>query len=309
MRCALSTTLVLAAAWFAAPAHAFTHFIASNGTDSTNCTRTAPCETINQALNNAAVNDTIVCVDTVVTGYIPIFKSIDIDCSGARLVVRDSINTSFNAAIYINIPVSAGDTFRTVRLRGISVNGSNGGNTRFIPIGVRIVSAAAVYIENVVVSDMIQQGILDERTGGQTTLFITDSIIRNNGGTGVAIGSQGPSTIVLDNVSSENNAYGIGVASGNQIMINRSVFSGNSAAGVEGDTGAQIVVNNSSISHNNIGVQGNQSVRLSNNDIAFNNTALSGASGTFGNNRFSGNATMGTNPTPLGGASPDLGQQ
>ena len=89
----------------------------------------------------------------------------------------------------------------------------------------------------------------------------------------------------------------------------RSVFTGNSSAGVEGDAGAQVVVDNSTITHNNIGVQSASSVRMSNNNIAFNNTAISGVSGTFGNNRFSGNGTIGTGPTPLGGASSDLGQQ
>jgi len=175
--------------------------------------------------------------------------------------------------------------------------------------GIDIVSAAVVSLEDVIVSDVIQQGILDSRTGGQTRLYITDSIIRNNGGPGVAIGAQGPTTIVLDNVRSENNAYGIAAASGNQVMINRSVISGNTTVGVEGDTGAQIAVNNSTISHNNIGVQSNSSVRLSNNDIAFNNTAVSGGTGSFGNNRLSGNATTGTNLIPLGGASSDVAQQ
>ena len=290
-----------------APAHAGYHYLASNGTDSINCSRTTPCAGVDQALANAVPNDTIVCLDAIVNlAGLTITKSIDIDCSGGRLVLRDGYNN--NAAIYINIP-GAGDTFRTVRLRGISANGSYGGNTKFIPIGVRIASAAAVYIENVVVSDMVQQGIFDERTGGQTKLFVTDSIIRNNGGTGIAIGSQGPSTIVLDNVRSENNAYGIGVASGNNVAINRSVISGNSSVGVEGDPGAQIMVNNSFITHNNLGVQSSSSVRLSNNDIAFNNTAISGPAGSFGNNRLSGNLSTGTNLIPLGGASSDVAQQ
>ena len=115
--------------------------------------------------------------------------------------------------------------------------------------------------------------------------------------------------MVLDNVRSENNAYGIAVATGNNVTINRSVLSGNSAAGVEGDGGAQIIVDQSTITNNNIGVQSSFSVRLSNNNIAFNNVAISGASGTFGNNRFSGNGSIGTAPTPIGGATSDLGQQ
>jgi hypothetical protein len=258
---------------------------------------------VSAAANNAAVNDTIVCVDTIVDGAFQTFKSIDIDCSAGRIIFRDYHDIS-DAAITINIPVSAIDPFRTVRLRGISLMGARG-----VTKGIDIVSAAVVDIENVVVSDMVQQGIVDERTGGQTKLFITDSIIRNNGGTGIAIGSQGPATIVLDNVRSENNSYGIAVANGNNVSISRSVFSGNSVAGVEGDTGAQVIVDQSTISHNNIGVQSDSSVRLSNDNIAFNNTAVSGGTGSFGNNRLSGNATTGTNLIPLGGASSDVAQK
>jgi hypothetical protein len=171
------------------------------------------------------------------------------------------------------------------------------------------VSAAAVYIHDCVISDYIQQGILDRRTGGQTRLYITDSIVRNNAGAGIVAAAGATGIIELDNVRSQNNAYGLAAATGNSVIINRSVLSGNSTAGVEGDAGSQIVVNNSTIGHNGTGVQSSSSVRLSNNEIAFNVTAISGSSGTFGNNRFSGNGTIGTPPTPLGGASSDLGQQ
>jgi hypothetical protein len=289
-----------------APAHAGTQFVASNGVNSASCTRTAPCATLSQALINAAPNDTIVCVDTVSSSGVIIDKSIDIDCSGAHSVVRDGFIV--DASIFISIPVSAKDTLRTVRLRGISINGADG-NTKFSPKGIHIVSAAVVSIEDCVVSDVQQQGILDERTGGQTRLYITDSIIRNNGGPGIVAAAAATGIVALDNVRSENNLYGIAVATGNNVSISRSVFTGNSSAGVEGDAGAQVVVDNSTITHNNIGVQSASSVRMSNNNIAFNNTAISGVSGTFGNNRFSGNGTIGTGPTPLGGASSDLGQQ
>jgi hypothetical protein len=303
----ISLVILLFAIGIDAPANAGTHYVVHNGVDSASCNQSAPCATINQAVFNAQPNDTVFCVDGIAAaGALNINKSIDIECSGARASLRDV--STFGASIQINIPVSASDPFRTVRLRGISIFGAQP-TSKNISVGIDIVSAALVQLEDVVISDMQQQGIFDHRTGGQTKLFITDSIIRNNGGTGVAIGPQGPSTTVLDNVRSENNAYGIAVASGNSVVVNRSVMSGNTAAGVIGDPGAQIVVNNSTISHNNIGVISNQSVRLSNNDIAFNATAVSGSSGTFGNNRFSGNGTIGTPPAALGGASSDLGQQ
>jgi hypothetical protein len=96
---------------------------------------------------------------------------------------------------------------------------------------------------------------VDRRTGGQTRLYVADSTIRGSGGAGIVAAAGATGGAVLDNVRSENNAYGIAVATGNNLMINRSVFSGNGTAGVEGDSGAPIMVNNPTISHNNIGVQ------------------------------------------------------
>jgi hypothetical protein len=160
-----------------------------------------------------------------------------------------------------------------------------------------------------VITKALTYGILDHRTGGQSRLFVKDSIIRNSGGAGIGIGSQGPSATVLDNVTLEQNVYGLATGSGNNVVINRSVISSNSNAGVEGDTGAQIMVDNSVISHNNVGVQSDSSVRLSNTDIAFNSTAISGGTGSFGNNRLSGNGVAGTNLIALGGPSSDVAQQ
>jgi hypothetical protein len=192
-----------------------------------------------------------------------------------------------------------------VRIRGLSITGD--GN--IVSRGIEIVSAASVHLEEVVIAGTTAYGILDHRTGGQSRLYVTDSIIRNIGGPAIGIGSQGPSATVLDNVKLQQNVYGLATGSGNNVVINRSVISGNSNAGVEGDTGAQIMVDNSVISHNNIGVQSDSSVRLSNTDIAFNNTAISGGTGSFGNNRLSGNGTPGTNLIPLGGPSSDVAQQ
>jgi hypothetical protein len=298
----MSLAILLFAVGVNAPAHGNTFFVASYGNDGNLCTKLSPCASIFTAVSKASANDTVICLDTTTSAAISIDKAIDIDCAGARHVLRDGSFGPSGAAILINIPT--GSPFRTVRLRGISILGSSS-----VFPGIDIVSAATVSLEDIVVSDAIQQGIIDRRTGGQTKLFITDSIIRNSGGVGICACSQGPTTVVLDNVRSENNLFGMAVATGNSVVVNRSVMSGNTNAGVEADGGSQVVVNNSTISHNNIGVQSAQSVRLSNNDIAFNATAVSGSSGTFGNNRFSGNGTIGTPPAALGGASSDLGQQ
>ena len=306
----ISLAVSLITVCFGAPARATTFFVTSNGSDSAACTQAAPCATIAHALAVAAVNDTIFCVNGVTGPALNITKSIDINCSGAQAVLRDSSapGTPFGTSILINIPVSSNDPLRTVRLRGISIIGV-GATRRSIDRGIEIDAAAVVSIENVVVSDMNVWGILDIRGEGQTKLFITDSIIRNCGGPGIVAAAAATGIAVLDNVRLENNLFGLAVAAGNNVTVSRSVLSGNSAAGVEGDGGSQIIVDGSTISHNGIGVQSTSSIRLSNNNIAFNATAISGSAGTFGNNRFSGNTSAGTAPTPLGGASSDFAQQ
>ena len=304
-RIALAFAALLCAELASSPSDASLLYVAGSGIGSV-CSFTSPCSNIATALAGAGPGDTIVCLSPPFQTNLLITKSVTIDCSGARAWVRD---IGVGAAITINVLGSPSDLLRTVRLRGMTVDGLLPNGPRIYEQGIDIQSAAAIYIEDCIIANVKQQGILDHRIGGPTKLFIKDTIVSGNGGTGIGIVSQGPTTTVLDNVNSENNAYGIAVANGNDVLISRSVFSGNSVAGIEGDSGAQIVVDGSSISHNNIGVQSVSSVRLSNNNIAFNNSAISGSSGTFGNNRFSGNGTIGTAPTPLGGASSDLGQQ
>jgi hypothetical protein len=203
--------------------------------------------------------------------------------------------------------VSSADPFRTVRLRGLTIDGGALSGGHLYDRGIEIQSAAAVYIEDGVISNVNQQGIYDHRTGGQTKLFVKDTIVSGSGVAGIVASSAAVGITVLDNVTSENNGYGIAAATGNNVEINRSVFSGNSSAGIEGDPGAQIVVANSTISNNNIGVQSFSSLRLRNTNISFNNTAVRGASGSLGGNSFSGNGSVGTAPTPIAGAPSDIG--
>jgi hypothetical protein len=291
---------------FATPGNAATYYVAANGMN-TACTAAAPCATLSTALNAATgAGDSIVCLSPPAVSYISITRSVTIDCSTARAPVRDLGTNAGGAITGISINVPLGDAFRTVRLRGLYIDGSLG-SAYYLMSGIDIQAAAAVYIEDCVISNAYHQGIYDHRTGGQTKLFIKDSIISGGAGPGIVAASAAVGITVLDNVTSENNAYGIAAATGNNVTIRNSVFSGNSTAGIEGDAGAQITVYNSTISHNNIGVQSQSSVRVSNNGIEFNNTAFSGSAGTLGLNRYSGNGSIGTAPMPISGAPADVG--
>jgi hypothetical protein len=173
--------------------------------------------------------------------------------------------------------------------------------------GILIQAATAVYIEDCLIENVSQKGIADTRTTGLTRLAIKNTIVRNNSSAGIVVAAAPKNSVVLENVHSICNAYGIAVATGNNVIINRSVMSENAIAG-KADPSSQVLVDNTEISHNvSRGIFALATVALANSDIAFNTSSISGSTTSFGNNRLFGNG--GTAPTPAGGASTDFGQQ
>jgi hypothetical protein len=307
-----SAVIGTALAFFAlsAPAHAQATrtFVSGVGNDADPCSRTAPCKTFAGAISKTFINGEIDCLDPGGYGAVTITKSITIDCTGTL----GSILASGTNGIIINIAVNANDPFRTVRLRGLSINGTGnvGGTvgTRTGLKGVSILQAATVILEDVVISDFSQQGVVDTRSPGGK-LFIRNSVIRNNTATGIgAGGTGGTNNVSIENVHSINNGFGLSAATGNNVSITRSVFSGNTTAGVEADPGAQIGLDNSLVSANATGLQNSGTMSISNSSISFNTTGVSGTTTSFGNNRIFGNAAAGTAPG-VGAASSDHGQQ
>jgi hypothetical protein len=291
-----------------APAHAQATrtFVSGVGNDADPCSRTAPCKTFAGAISKTFINGEINCLDPGGFGAVTITKSITIDCTGTF----GSILASGTTGIVINIAVNANDPFRVVRLRGFSINGTGASGTIGTRTGIRgvsILSAAVVMLEDMVISDFSQQGVSDTRTTGGK-LFIRNSVIRNNSGTGIGAGGAATNNVILENVHSINNAFGVGTASGNNVSITRSVFSGNTTAGVECDTGGRVGLDNSLVSANGNGLQNSGTMTISNSEISFNATGISGATGSFGNNRIFGNTLAGTTPA-LGAASTDHSQE
>jgi hypothetical protein len=69
---------------------------------------------------------------------------------------------------------------------------------------------------------------------------------------------------------------------------------------------------NSAVSNNVTGILnsgGTTTIRLNNNDISFNGTAITGATQSFRNNRITGNGAAGTAPTVIGATSDPSGMQ
>ncbi len=303
--------ITVASALFAlsAPAHAQATrtWVSGVGNDADPCSRTAPCKTFAGAISKTAIAGIINCIDSGAYGTVTITKSITIDCHD---VFASILNASppdqpgITTGVIINVGVDPKDPLRTVRLRNIDISGAGSGN-----VGISILSAAAVILEDIEVSGNVKDGISDKRSDGSSMLTMKNTVVANNGGPGIAAGAQ-MNTLVLDNVQSIKNSYGIALAKNNTATIMRSVFSNNTTAGVEADSGAQLMLDSSIVSNNGTGIAASGGpVALANTNVAFNTTGITGATTSFGNNRIFGNAGAGMAPSPAGAAAPALGQQ
>jgi hypothetical protein len=303
-----------------AHAQATRTWVSGVGDDANPCSRTAPCKTFAGAISKTALNGEINCLDPGGFGAVTITKSITIDC---HEVFASILNAGTNG---INIPFdsfNAADVRKTVRIRNVNFNGADSG-----VIGIRIIGGATIAKGVVIIDDCLidgnfggaARGISDERTAGGE-LYINRTTVRNTGGAGIGV-APGAGTVAgqridvaLDEVRVENSTLGFVAADNVRAMINRSVFAGNTQAGIQSQgtlAASEVNVNNSVTSNNGSGVTnggGTVTIRLSNTDVAFNGTGISGATQSFTNNRIAGNGSAGTAPTPIGSTSNPTGQQ
>jgi hypothetical protein len=292
---------ILSPALYAGPAHAqlFHTWISHNGSDTNSCAAASPCQTFPRALLQTQDGGEVSCYDSGSFLEFSVTLSVTIDCSGTVATPSGDGGGTCGNGILINAPG------KVVSLRGLNVTGLANCNSN----GILIQAATAVYIEDCVIENFPQKGIFDARTTGLTKLAIKNTVVRNNTSAGIVAAAAPKNSVVLEGVHSLGNTYGIAVATGNNVIINRSVMSENSGAGIEADPGAQVFVDNTEISHNvAYGIYALGTVALANSDIAYNSSSISGATMSYGNNRFFGNGG-GTAPTPAGATTTDFGQQ
>jgi Right handed beta helix region len=271
-------------------------FVSRAGDDGNNLcgSRTAPCATIVNAAAFTGIGGVVSCVDRNGFDYgFTINKSIFIDCPGAIIQGNISINLT-----------TASDPQQSVRIRGLVFNGQNGTQKAIV-----ISKAGTVILENLVVDGFSDAGILDIRTA-PGRLIIQNSFIRQVGGVGIGIAATGGTNVaMLDNVTSTNNTFGLAVGNGNNVSISRSTFAQNTRTGIEADFGGRIGIDGSTIAENLVnGLENYGTMAISNSDLRFNQTAVTGTVNSFGNNRLFGNGSTGSAFTG-GAASTDRGQQ
>jgi len=302
-------------------------WVSNSGADSTACGAVvAPCRTFQQAHDNLAPGGEIGVLSPgdyggTGTEKLTIAKSVSItnEGSGEASILAGSGNG--NVGIFVNAGRGA-----VASLRGLVIDGQVAGDT-----GIFISETTAIHIQNCVVRNFEGgrgRGISMGGGGSPAQLFISDSIIFNNGSGaasgGIAIESGGnlaTINVVLVRVNLENNVRGLWADSrftmgGVHAVIRDSVISGNAADGVFAVTTAGrggpafIVVEHSSIVNNagtGLRADGAGATMLLNDNTVTRNgigigVANSGQLISYGNNKVNNN--LGPDGTPTGSYNP-----
>jgi hypothetical protein len=160
-----------------AHAQATRTWVSGVGDDANPCSRTAPCKTFAGAISKTALGGEISVLDPGGFGTVTITKSITVDGTGNLAGILANAVTG----ITINI-TDPKDKAKSVRLRGLSINGVGTGVH-----GINVMAANNVVVEDTVIDGFVTTGI-NVREGA---VFVKNTSIRNNPGTGVNVATRG----------------------------------------------------------------------------------------------------------------------
>ena len=177
-----------------AQAQATRTWVSGVGDDVNPCSRTAPCKTFAGAISKTALGGEINTLDPGGYGAVMITKSITLDGTGTL----GSILASGTTGIIINI-TDPKDTAKSVRIRGLSINGAGNGIQ-----GIRVLAANSVSIEDTVIDGFTTNGI----TVATGQVFVNNTTIRNNAVAGISVAPSG-AQLALSGVNLVFNGTGL----------------------------------------------------------------------------------------------------
>ncbi len=268
-------------------------WVSGVGDDVNPCSRTAPCKTFPGAISKTAAGGEINVLDPGGFGGVTITKSITISSEG------------FEAGVLVagtnGITVNTQST-DVVILRGLDIEGLGSGIN-----GISFIGAGTLHVEKSVIHHFTQNGINFAPSSGNTQLFVTDSIIRENGNSptvaGILIRPTSTATVSfkIDRSEIENNTAGLRVDTSAPGGMVRGVFHDSIAAGsvnngvtaVSGASVAQIMIDHSSVAGNNNGIVvngGAATINTTYSSITGNNNGMVQNGGTGTLNTYHTNA-------------------
>jgi hypothetical protein len=212
-------------------------WVSGVGDDANPCSRTAPCKTFAGAIAKTPTGGEIDVLDPGGFGGLTITKSISIEADG----LIAGVLVSGTDGIKVNAPGAV------VVLRGLTFEGLGSGLN-----GIEFDAGEAVYVEDCWINGFSTNGIYIHPSSGQSQVFISHTVVRNNSGDGILVDPSGSGTVVsvtLDDVRTENNgAVGLeadGLAGAQAIVSLESLLSAGNETGILSDgTGSTIYLSN-----------------------------------------------------------------
>ncbi len=294
---AIAATLLAAAA----PVHAQATrtWVSGVGNDANPCSRTAPCKTFAGAISKTAAGGEINVLDPGGFGAVTITKALTISSEGFEAGVL----VSGTNAIVVNAGIND-----TVVLRGLDIEGLG---TSLV--GIKVLSAGAVHVENCTIEGFTQIGIdfvpSSATPGSVSQLHVSNSIIRDNpgalsGGIRVKPGTNVSAVGMIENTQLRDNQFGLRVEDNSTVTAKNSIAAGNAGSGfiaVSNAAAATLNLDSCVATGNAFGIKAdnpNGMARFASCTIAGNATGISTSGGghtvTFtgsNNNADSGTAT------------------
>ena len=246
---------ILAAAAFAVPAHAQATrtWVSGVGDDANPCSRTAPCKTFAGAISKTATGGEINCLDPAGYGAITIGKNLTIDCAWTHGSI---LAANFNGVIINGAGI-------VVNLRGLSINGA----TTTTGNGIRILNAARVNIDNVVIENFGGTG-----TNGKGVNIATSAA-------GVEVTVQNSRLANLNNIGIHSNPTGGDV----KLTVSKTSLVHGRSTGIQLRQLTKALIDHTSITDHTIAAA--VTLELSNVSAAISNSVLSdNAFGVFNGN-------------------------
>lgn len=279
-------------------------WVSGVGDDANPCSRTAPCKTFAGAISKTATGGEINVIDPGGFGALNITKSITIDGAGTQAsILAANVN-----GIIVNGPGIV------VTLRNLSINGAGftTGN------GIRIIQAAVVNIENLVIANFAGtgangRGITIETNTAAVRINVSNTSIFNVENHGIhSVPTAGDVALAVDNVRiARGGQAGIDLRELTAATISRSSLTNHrNSGGVRLElTSARATISQSILANNAAGVTNtasgaSPSVFLYGNTITNNTVAglqiQSGSMTSLGNNIIRGNAGNEVPTTTIG---------
>jgi hypothetical protein len=292
-------------------------WVSGVGDDINPCTRTAPCKTFSTAQSHTSINGEIDALDPGGFGTITINKSLTIDGTGTLAGILSTSTTG----VTINLTdVSGNDPLRMVRLRGLTINGTGVSGSVGTRTGIRGINVSSsnpgivlVVLEDLVIDNFINEGILFNSNGGR--MAIRNVSVRNNAQAGLKVDSAGANLnrVTVENSTFTMNGNGIqvedsarvsitnvvlghnttglnvtNVSQSNQVNINRSMIAENTATGINAAgpiTFSTVFVSDCMLAGNSTGIAASGNGRI-----------FSSLNNTFAGNAADGTFTLPNNP-------------